>query len=281
MATKKRAAAPRKKAAAKARATSKKAPFKKAVKATLTIKKKATKKPKKKAAQTTTKSSAKTVPQAELVNHVAFVVDRSGSMAPISARIVEIFNDQLLKLKLLHKTSNQQTFVSLFTFSTAADEPRIHALPVSGLRPLKRLRCEGMTALFDATGKAIDELRSVGDDGDPAVSFLVIVLTDGHENSSTLYRTKLPALISSRQKTGRWTFAFLVPTGGVAACQRLGIPDENVQPWTTTTAGVDAMGRAMNRCVERFYAARAKGERSTLRVFPRRALRPVATGVPA
>ena len=211
-----------------------------------------------------------TASAAPLVNHVAFVIDRSGSMAPIAARVVSIINNQILKLKQLQKTSKQQTVVSVVTFSTAADKPRIHQVPVAGLRPLRSLRCTGMTALFDGTGQAIDALRVGGAEASRAHAFLVVVLTDGHENSSQRYRHQLPKMILSRQKTGRWTFAFLVPAGGVAACQRLGIPADNVSPWTTTSAGVEAMGRALNRSVERFYAARGRGEGCTLHAFGKR-----------
>jgi hypothetical protein len=190
-------------------------------------------------------------------------------MGPIRDKVVSIFNDQLAALREFTKQSEQAIFVSLYTFESAVDEARVFAAPASTARRLRVWPCRGMTALFDATGLALRDLRTVPAAGSKDTAFLVVVLTDGHENASKLYKTKLPGMLATAQNTQRFTFAFLVPQGGVAACQRLGIPDGNIQTWTPTTKGTEVMGRALGAAVKRFVRAREKGATSSTQVFRR------------
>jgi hypothetical protein len=99
------------------------------------------------------------------------------------------------------------------------------------------------------------------------VSFLVVILTDGHENASKKYKSKIKSMIASAQKTGRWTFAFLVPKGGASVLKKFGIPDGNIQVWNTTAKGVADLGKSMRRGLDTFYAARGQGQRAVKGVF--------------
>lgn len=202
-----------------------------------------------------------------LVNHIAFVVDRSGSMRRIRAKVVQVFNSQLAALLTSSKESGQQTFVSFYTFQSNVDAPRFFARPIDKVEKLTALSCTGLTALFDAVGQSIVDLGEIDDEKLDNVSFLVVVLTDGHENHSRRYKTKIKDMILKAQGTGRWTFAFLVPKGGESVLKRFGIPQGNIQTWQTTTQGLRDLGQNMQRGLQTFYTARQKGQRAVVGVF--------------
>lgn len=202
-----------------------------------------------------------------LVNHIAFVVDRSGSMRRIRAKVVQVFNAQLAALLKNSEESGQQTFVSFYTFQSNVDAPRFFARPIGKVDKLTALSCTGLTALFDAVGQSIVDLGEIDDEKLDNVSFLVVVLTDGHENHSRRYKTKIKDMLSKAQSTGRWTFAFLVPKGGESVLKRFGIPQGNIQTWQTTTQGLRDLGQNMQRGLQTFYTARQKGQRAVVGVF--------------
>jgi|GEM_PF-1473092 len=261
--------------AARTTATTKKAAKKPAKKVAKTATKKAAKKVAKKVAAKKvavkkTASAAKAASAAvagKLVNHVAFVVDRSGSMSSLAKKVVDVFNAQLQAVKENAKTSGQESFVSYYTFHSRVDAPKFFAKPVAKVPKLTKLSCTGLTALYDATGQAIVDLEGVKGAKQDNVSFLVVILTDGHENASKKYKSKIKSMIASAQKTGRWTFAFLVPKGGASVLKKFGIPDGNIQVWNTTAKGVADLGKSMRRGLDTFYAARGQGQRAVKGVF--------------
>jgi hypothetical protein len=202
-----------------------------------------------------------------LVNHIAFVVDRSGSMQRIRAKVVQVFNAQLAALVKSSEESGQETFVSFYTFHSNVDAPRFFARPISKVAKLTALSCTGMTALFDAVGQSIVDLGEIDAEKRDNVSFLIVVLTDGHENHSRRYKAKIKDMLQQAQSTGRWTFAFLVPKGGETVLRRFGIPQGNIQTWQTTTQGLRDLGQDMQRGLQTFYTARQKGQRAVVGVF--------------
>lgn len=201
------------------------------------------------------------------VNHVAFVIDRSGSMSSIRAKVVTVFNAQLEAVKKNSETLGQETFVSCYTFHSTVDKPRFFAQPIKSVPKLTSLSTTGSTALFDATGQAIIDLEAVPGAKRDNVSFLIIVLTDGHENSSRRFKSKIKDMISRTQGTGRWTFAFLVPKGGESVLKRFGIPSGNIQAWQTSSKGLKDLQQDMQRGLDTYYNARQSGQRAVVGVF--------------
>lgn len=106
-----------------------------------------------------------------------------------------------------------------------------------------------MAPLFDSVDKLIDLLSAAPDANDPSVSFLVMVITDGEENSSMIKGPALAAKIRNRQATDRWTFVFRVPFGGKAELVRLGIPAGNIQEWEQTEEGYREATQVTTRSV--------------------------------
>ena len=134
-----------KKAAKKAtKKAAKKAPKKAAKKATKAAPAKASKE-----SLTTKSATAKAADAAALggglVNHIAFVVDRSGSMSGIRKKVLEVFGAQLDAVKENTKSSQQASFVSYYTFSGKVDPPAFFAKPIAEVKKPKSLNCSPST----------------------------------------------------------------------------------------------------------------------------------------
>jgi hypothetical protein len=70
----------------------------------------------------------------------------------------------------------------------------------------------GGTALLDAVGVSIQRIeRVMGQEiEEDKASVVVVIMTDGHENSSRMFNFKeVSKMISKLSKTGKWTFNFL------------------------------------------------------------------------
>ncbi len=119
------------------------------------------------------------------VLHVAFVLDKSGSMGSIEEAVVSGYNDYLGELR----AQGGETLYSLTTFDTTFDHVCVGE-PLDRVPELdhRLYRPGGMTALYDAIAHTVLEtdgrLQAAGR-GDEKV--LVVVMTDGLENSSTDY----------------------------------------------------------------------------------------------
>ncbi len=214
-------------------------------------------------------AGASAPPAGDLVNHIAFVVDRSGSMRRIKAQVVKVFNHQLDTVQRNARSAGQKTFLSTFMFHSSVDRPRHLATPVERVPKLapKDFQLGGATALLDAVGTAITRLQKARGATNKNTSFLVIVITDGEENASRQYKKSLKGLIAQVQKTGRWSLAFLVPPGSQNTLTRFGIPKGNVTAWDATSQGTKAMDVKLSAGLSTFYAARASGKKSVTAFF--------------
>ena len=190
-----------------------------------------------------------------------FVVDRSGSMSSIRRKVVSVFNSQLAALKKVRPVPVRRPS-SASTPSTPSSMRRAFcSADRQGAKARRHLdywgdgaaRCDGPGAgrSSGSAGGALDN-----------VSFILLVLTDGYENHSRKYKSKIGTMIKAAQASGRWTLAFLTPKGGEATLLRYGIPAGNIQAWSTSGSGVQTMGQDLQRGLQTFYEARQKGERA-------------------
>jgi hypothetical protein len=201
------------------------------------------------------------------INHIAMIVDRSGSMSRIMGNVVKVFNNQLATIKANAKHDDQETFVTFYTFHSKVDKPLYSKRPAKAVRPIKKIKTAGSTALFDAVGTAMADLDKARDVKLDHVSCLVIVLTDGAENASRKYRKTLPKMIKTAQKTGRWSFAFLTPKTGVATLKKFGIPEGNIQDWAATSQGTKEVDIKLRHGLDNFFVARRSGKKQVAGFF--------------
>lgn len=144
------------------------------------------------------------------------IVDRSGSMSDCVNATIDGFNEQLLRIRSMEAEFPEQDIcVGVTLFDHRIDHIKIGA-PVTEIVKLSRENYvpDGTTALLDAIGitTGILEEREAGMSTLPS-TFVVVVLTDGHENSSQIFNLEqIRSRIIRLEATGKWTFSFIGAT---------------------------------------------------------------------
>jgi hypothetical protein len=203
-------------------------------------------------------------------NYVGISRDHSGSMHGIALAAGRDYNDNIASIKEGAVEHSIDTIVSVVKCGAGRPASVVREVVNSNVQMLKPIEdgeyvADGnSTPLFDSVGDLIEQLQAVPDAADPEVSFIVMVITDGEENSSKKWSgASISRKIKELQATDRWTFVFRVPRGGRRTLVGYGIPDGNILEWDQTTKGVQAATAATRSAVKSFYAARATGAKST------------------
>jgi hypothetical protein len=144
------------------------------------------------------------------------VVDRSGSMSDCIEATIGGFNEQLQRIRSMQEEfPEQEIFVGLTLFNDYVDRVRSME-PVAKMRELDRRNYvpSGSTSLLDAIGETGSLLRTWERENSYIdTTFVVVVLTDGYENSSRLFNLEqVRSLIRELEATGKWTFSFIGAT---------------------------------------------------------------------
>jgi hypothetical protein len=143
-----------------------------------------------------------------------FIVDCSGSMYDCIDDTIGGFNAQLNSIEELKSECPDQKFLTSVTlFNTEID----HVVTMErqiGESKLNRKNYvpSGGTALLDAVGVSVQRIeRVMGQEiEEDRASVVVVIMTDGHENSSRMFNYKeVSKMISRLSNTGKWTFNFL------------------------------------------------------------------------
>lgn len=211
------------------------------------------------------------------INHVALVLDASGSMSHLSRKVVEVADQQIAYLARRSKELDQETRVTVYIFDDQV-ECVIYDKDVLRMPSLKSLyRIGGMTALLAATLTSQTELAETAQRyGDH--SFLTFVLTDGQENrshyangfshlSQHALQQAVAAMIAGQEDN--WTLAVLVPDQlGKREAMQCGFPKDNIAIWdATSTQGLEDAGQVIQQATENFMVGRTKGIRGSRSVF--------------
>jgi hypothetical protein len=131
---------------------------------------------------------------------IIMVLDRSGSMRSIDKATVEGFNKFLDE----QKNSEGEAFVTLVQFDDRY-EMNYQSVPVKNVDELvlnETFIPRGGTALLDAIGKTIEELKTDRD-------VIFVIITDGDENSSKIYKREAIMKMIETQTNEGWKFLFL------------------------------------------------------------------------
>lgn len=209
-----------------------------------------------------------------LKNYIGFSRDHSGSMRSIARFAARDYNDNIAAVREASLSNNQDTIVSVVECGfERTDRVRrvITNSSVNQLTPITESQyiADGVgTPLFDSVGELIELFERVPDANDPNVSFLVMAVTDGHENASRKYDARsISEKIRQLQATDRWTFVFRVPRGHARALIGLGIPEGNILEWDQTQRGVETASAATREAFTEYMTARSTGVKSTQKFY--------------
>lgn len=179
--------------------------------------------------------------------HVHFLLDRSGSMASIAQDVIGGFN-RFLQEQQARPGECRMTLVqfdSQSPFELLADAREVRdVLPLDDHRYQPR----GGTPLLDALGGLLDqaERRTRGRDEDP----VVVVFTDGQENSSHKGSRTLLFERIERLTADGWAFVFLgANQDAYAEAGHLGFQPGSTSGWQAhrfgSAAAFDSLGRTL------------------------------------
>lgn len=194
-------------------------------------------------------------------NHVALVVDASGSMHKLREPAKEGIAAQINALQ--DEGADQKNLLTLIPFSTVVEPPLVKSTDVNTLsaKLAEAYRPGGQTAMLDGIGAAIELLETtpIGEDED--ASFLVHIISDGLEINSVEWTwDALRAKITALQETERWTFTFLGANQNVQRVgQCLGIPMDNLAAFQATVQDTERVMADMKAATIEHMSIRRAG----------------------
>ena len=142
---------------------------------------------------------------------IIFVVDRSGSMSSIANDVIGGYNKFITDQKALKHGTCDVTFYQFDTEYEAVYENT----PIDFVKDLdnKTFVPRGGTALLDAVGTTI---KNVGDhlaklqESERPEKVLVVIITDGEENSSRSYNwNKIKQAVEHQTNVYKWQFTYI------------------------------------------------------------------------
>jgi hypothetical protein len=209
--------------------------------------------------------ASKNIGLQHLINHIALVVDRSGSMQ--DQPVVQVFDKELAYLQQRSIELNQETRISIYLFDEDI-ECLTFDMDVMRFKTLAgHWSTRGMTAMLDAVEQSVKDHQQLPElYGDHA--FLTYVITDGQENASQKTTPqKLKAMLASLPE--HWTTACLVPdVRGKHEAKKFGFDDDAIAIWDTSAPNAfETVGQKFRSGVDQYMQQRAKGVRGTKSFF--------------
>lgn len=162
--------------------------------------------------------------------HIAFLLDRSGSMQSIKSDVEGGFNTFIDT----QKDAKGTCLVTLAQFNTHYDTVYTNK-PVKDVENLD-LKPSGMTALHDSMGKLITEtatyLDSLPEKKRPA-AIICAIMTDGMENSSREWDSaSVKKLVEEKTEEG-WQFLYMgADQDAIEEAGKVGIRADNAMTYT-------------------------------------------------
>lgn len=189
----------------------------------------------------------KTMNRPEL--EVVFILDRSGSMSGLEADTIGGFNSMLAKQKEQEGTVLWSTV--LFDHYTEVVHDRV-PLDKVGELDTDTYYVRGSTALLDAVGGAIHHIGNVhkyAREEDRPEKTMVVITTDGMENSSVIYGyEKVKRMIRRQEEKYGWEFIFLgANIDAVEAAGRIGIRASRAARFHNDSTGIAKNYEVVNK----------------------------------
>jgi uncharacterized protein YegL len=185
---------------------------------------------------------------------LVFILDRSGSMSGLESDTIGGYNSLLSK----QRTEEGIAIVTTVLFDDKFEllHDRLDIKGVSDITD-KDYYVRGSTALLDAIGKTINKIGNVQKYTKPemrADKVLVIITTDGMENSSVEYSYDHIKMMIDRQKTQYgWEFIFLgANIDALATAQRFGIDASRAANYHADKMGTHLNYSTLNKTVSKF-----------------------------
>ena len=185
------------------------------------------------------------------ITELVFILDRSGSMAPLRDDTIGGFNTMIEQ----QKESGAEVLVSTVMFSDNSEV--VHdRVSIADIKPLTRddYSPVGCTALLDAVGSAVKHIANIhkyARKEDVPNKTMFVITTDGMENASCKYSQKDVKKLIEKQKEGSgWEFLFIgANIDSVETAGSIGIDARRAVNYTADAGGTKKLFKGMGRAV--------------------------------
>ena len=195
-----------------------------------------------------------------MATEIKVLLDSSGSMNLIKDDSIGGYN-AFLKLQKESENSDNIKW-SLSTFNNTYD-CQFTSKPIQQVEYMKNndFIATGNTALYDAIGKLI--LDTVEE---PYTSYIIVIITDGQENSSRCYTAQaIKNIIENKMNTKRcesqalWDFVYLgANQDSILESSKIGIKPQSAIDYEANAASVEAVYRGVSDAVSRKMSSNDK-----------------------
>lgn len=179
---------------------------------------------------------------------IIIILDRSGSMELIRQDAIGGFNTFLQDQQELPGGANITLAEFNYAFHVVYEAVPLHvAVPLT----MATYRPMGGTALLDAIGETVtrtgERLAALSEAERPD-KVLVVIITDGEENSSRIYtRQQVFDMISHQQDVYNWQFVFIgANQDAIATGAGIGIRAMNTMSFDASDEGYAAMTKSLS-----------------------------------
>ena len=209
--------------------------------------------------------------QSNSVTYICFVQDHSGSMTSKIQLAINNFNEQRAKI-LKEDDETMDNFVTMIEFDDEI-HCNVDGEPIADIPEMKDWWCGGMTALYDAIAYGIDRMqRKLDNDPRKDKAVLVVVQTDGDENSSSDYegeegRQKIKAKIDELEATKIWSFAFLGENIDEEIAKAMGFKVGNIMSHGSGDEVVAQAYHMSSNGLDTFMKSRKRGQTQTMNFY--------------
>jgi hypothetical protein len=177
-------------------------------------------------------------------NHteIICIIDRSGSMEPITTESIDGFNNFLNEQKREEGTASVTLYLFNSNLSLIYENLSINSSPYLDK---KNYIPNGGTALLDAIGTVIDStgvrLSKTPEPNRPE-KVLICILTDGEENQSRIYnRAEILKKITHQTVNYNWIFVFLgANQDSFSEAEKIGISKDYTSGFNSSKTGTTA-----------------------------------------
>ncbi len=188
------------------------------------------------------------------LTEIVFILDRSGSMAPLTEDTIGGFNALVEKQKL----ESGEALVSTVLFNQ--ESVVLHdRLPLERVPAMTRrdYLAAGQTALLDAIGEAVHHIGNIhkyARQEDIPERTLFVITTDGMENASRRYTgQKVRQLIQRQKECHGWEFLFLgANIDAVETARRLNIDADRAVRFCGDREGVRLNYETLDKAISAF-----------------------------
>ena len=184
----------------------------------------------------------------ENLTEIVFILDRSGSMARIADDTIGGFNSFI-------ESQKKEPGDALLTTVLFDDRYEIlhNGVNLKDVTPMtdRDYWARGLTSLYDAVGRTIDNvgvrLSGTPEEERPS-KVIVVITTDGYENSSRAYtKDRVKEMIKHQTEKYNWQFLFLgANIDSAEQAESIGISSLNSANYVATSKGVESLYSAVD-----------------------------------